>query len=149
MRRLMSLRMATEVGAWLSATESPEHSGHLNSVSRSCARAARDCEPLGHSTTASAITTTRPSAIHGPQRLIMRAASRRLPRRLEEQVELAGSHRAVLRRGHDAAGRDGVGLGLAPGAEVERSHRSRIERDGPPDPALLHVGLHVTGLVLT
>ena len=52
MRRLMSARIARDVGAWLSATESPWHSGHLISVASSCARAAGDWSPFGQSTTA-------------------------------------------------------------------------------------------------
>src|SRR6478672_11447503 len=106
MRRLMSARIARDVGAWLSATDRPWHSGHLNSVSRSWARAATDCAPLGHSTTASAITTTRPSAIQGPQRLIMVARSRRLSRRGEEELELLRRHGPELRRRDHSARRD-------------------------------------------
>src|SRR5215207_674732 len=100
----MSARIARDVGAWLSATDKPEHSGHLNSVSRPCARAASDCSPLGQSTTASATTTTSPSAIHGPQRLIIVAGSFVVPRGRHELLERACRERTVVRRRDDAAG---------------------------------------------
>src|SRR6478736_697277 len=144
MRRLMSARMAREVGAWLSATESPWHSGHLSSVSRSWARAAGDCEPLGHSTTANATTTTTPSAIHAPHRRIT-ARSRRLPRCGQEELEILRGHRAVLRRGDGAAGRDRVRLGLPARAEVEGGDRLRVEDDRPVDAVVLDVRLHRVG----
>ena len=65
-RRLMSARIARDVGAWLSATERPWHSGHLSCGLEVVGTRRVDWSPLGHSTTASAITTTTPSAIHGP-----------------------------------------------------------------------------------
>src|SRR5690348_3144665 len=138
MRRLMSARIARDVGAWLSATDRPWHSGHLSSVSRSWARAATDWEPLGHSTTASAITTTTPRAIHAPHRRIT-VGSPGLPRCGEEGVELTRRHRPDLRGCDHPARRDGIGLRLPAGAEVERGDRAGIERNGPADVVVLHV----------
>ena len=102
----MSARIARDVGAWLSATESPWHSGHFSSDSSDRARSAAVGLPPGQSRMASTTATIAPSATHGaplPDEPVVRhRGSAGGARVRQERVELGHAHHRVLRR-HDLA----------------------------------------------